>query len=107
VHPLNGPPLFTSDRIRLEILPHATANLLLDLEPRRDPAVPEGRWRVSRRAPGGADFTAEVAGPPPWRLRIPLVAGRRNEVAVTFEHAGDPLDHWAFPIRGLRIEDAP
>lgn len=107
VYPLNGPPLFASDRITLDILPHAASNLLVDLEPRREPAVPAGRWRISRRAPGHADFSAEVSGAPPWRLTIPLVAGQRNEVAVTYEHAAAPLDPWAFPLRGLRIEDAP
>lgn len=107
VYPLNGPPDHASAAITLEIEPHSPAHLVVELAPRAKAGWPAGEWKLTRHAEGAADFTATVSGPSPWRLKIPLVAARRNQVdLVLVGHAGPP-DALSFAIRALRIEDSP
>jgi hypothetical protein len=48
-----------------------------------------------------------VEGPGPWRIRVPLAAGQRNQVTLVYAHAGPALAPQYFRVLGLRIEDAP
>jgi hypothetical protein len=107
VFPLNGVPDHVSGAATMEILPHSTSNLLLELAPRTKAGWPAGAWRVTRRTEGAEDFSATVTGASPWRLVIPLVAGRRNEVTLTLAGISGPPGNVSFLIRSLRIEDSP
>lgn len=107
VTPLNGVPDYANAAVSMELWPHSPSRLLLELAPRAKAGWPAGEWKLTRRAEGSADFTASVSGPSPWRLMIPLVAGRRNLVDITLAgHAGAPAE-FSFIVRELRIEDGP
>ncbi len=107
VQPLNGPPDFFSDAASFDLLPHSASHLLVELAPRRNSPAPEGAWQAVREVEGQDNLNLEFSGPPPWRLRIPLIPGSRNRLQITFAHAGPPLDPAAFQVQSLRIEDAP
>lgn len=107
VQPLNGPPDYLSDAAAFELLPHSNGNLLMELAPRGSITVPSGEWTVRRQVDGQHEFKATLSGPPPWRIRIPLTAGSRNQVSFTYAHEGGPLDTATFQVRTLRIEDLP
>ncbi|AOS44929.1 hypothetical protein Verru16b_01998 [Lacunisphaera limnophila] len=107
VQPLNGPPDNASGSITLEIEPHSAAHLLLTLTPRPRDSTLTGRWAVARRAAGHPDFTTELAGPPPWAVRLPLIPSVVNQLSLHFTSAGEPPGPATFQVRGLRIEDAP
>lgn len=104
--PGNGRPDFAEGALHLEILPHSPGVLRLELAPRDDGPPPDLAWRIARAA--GADtFTATVAGPPPWRMEIPLAVGQRNRIELTAESAAGARLPAQYIVRGLRIEDAP
>lgn len=107
VTPLNGLPDYASDAVHLEILPHSSGNLLLELEPRELQLIPTAEWNLVRSAAGAADFNATVSGPPPWRLKIPLVASQRNRITVALTGEEEPPGEFPFIVRSLRIEDGP
>lgn len=107
VYPLNGVPDHVSGAAAMEIQPHSDSHLLLELAPRAKAGWPAGEWKLTRHAEGAPDFAGTVTGPSPWRISIPLVAGRRNQIAITLAgHAGSAGD-LSFIVRGLRIEDGP
>ncbi len=107
VYPLNGVPDHASGAVTLEILPHSPSNLLLELAPRAKAGWPAGEWNLTRHAEGTEDFTATVTGPSPWQLKIPLAAGRRNQIEITLAGHDGPADALSFIVRGLRIENRP
>ncbi|RXK53213.1 hypothetical protein ESB00_16070 [Oleiharenicola lentus] len=107
VQPLNGPPDHFSDTAAFDLLPHSPSILLVELAPRKNTIAPSGAWQLTRRTDGQADFQAELSTPPPWRIRIPLVAGQRNRIEFHFAHAGGPLGPTAFQVQSLRVENAP
>jgi hypothetical protein len=91
----------------MELLPHSPSRLLLELAPRAKAGWPAGEWKLTRHAEGTEDFTTSVSGPSPWRLLIPLVAGRRNLIEISLAgHEGAPAE-FSFIVRELRIEDNP
>jgi len=105
--PLNGVPDHVSGVVTMEILPHSPSTLLLDLAPRAKAGWPAGAWQLTHHAEGAEDFTATVAGPSPWRLAIPLVAARRNQISITLAGQTGPTGALKFVVRSLRIEDGP
>lgn len=105
VFPLNGPPDVTSSLIELEVQPYMRSELVLVLQPRKPEAWPANIWRVSRRTEGAADFSAEISGRPPWTIKIPMEAGKRNQIRIasaTVTEAEMP-----FVVKTLRIEASP
>ena len=105
VFPLNGPPDVASTLIELEVRPHTGAELLIELKPRKPEAWPTGTWQLSRRAEGTEDYALSVSGPPPWALKVPLLAGKRNQIVMTSAIVTDePLP---FVVKKLRIEANP
>jgi hypothetical protein len=105
--PLNGPPDNGSGAITLEILPHSAGNLLVEISPRLKDSPLTGEWQVTREAEGDLPFSALLSGPPPWQVRVPLVAGKRNQISLLFLTGGDAPGPASFQLRGIRIEDAP
>jgi hypothetical protein len=106
-YPLNGVPDQFNGAAAMEILPHSSCNLLIELAPRSKAGWPAGAWRLTRQAEGAEDFTATVTGPSPWHLVIPLVAARRNQVTITLAGHVGPASTVSFAVRSLRIEDSP
>jgi hypothetical protein len=106
-NPLNGIPDTIGEKFTLEILPHSTSNLLIELAPRLKNTSPAATWQLARQAADTADFAATLAGPPPWRFNIPLVAGQRNQVSISLAEYSGPRDELQVSVRSLRIEDSP
>lgn len=106
-YPLNGVPDHASGAVSLTMLPHSPGNLLLELSPRAKAGWPAGEWKLSRHAEGAEDFTATVSGPSPWRIKIPLVATRRNQIDINLVGQVGPANNLSFTVRGLRIEASP
>lgn len=107
VTPLNGLPDYASGAVQFEIQPHSPGNLLVELAPREVEQVPSAEWYLARTAEGATEFTETVSGPPPWRLKIPLVASQRNRITITLAGAAEPPGVFRFIVRSLRIEDGP
>jgi hypothetical protein len=107
VHPLNGAPEHATKQVRLEIVPHSPANLRLDLAPRIQRDWTVGRWEITRKIEGRADFTTTVSSPPPWNLSLPLVAGERNHLSIDWVNDGTLVDELPFSIQRLHITDGP
>jgi hypothetical protein len=106
VSSLNGPPDRATGQFSFQIVPHAASELVLELAPLAAAGWPAGEWRAQRTAPGEAPFAATVTGASPWHLRIPLIAGKPNEVSVVLAGAADP-EALSFVVRNLRIENRP
>jgi hypothetical protein len=107
VHPLYGLPEYSSNRMEMEIVPHSPASLSFDLNPRERADRVPGTWRIERKADGVGDFSAAVSGPPPWRIKIPLVAGRSNRVTAAFSPGIKGTEPYPFILGGLRVENQP
>ncbi len=107
VQPLNGPPDYGSSDIALEIVPHSAGNLLVEIALREPDTTPAGEWRVARQVEGADAFAETLAGPPPWRVRVPLVEDRRNQITLNHTGGAFPREEMKFVLRGLRIEAAP
>lgn len=106
VQPLNGPPDYFSDAASFDLLPHSSSHLQLELAPRKNTSAPKGIWKITRQADGQEDYQREITTPPPWRIRVPLVAGQRNRIGFSFVHDGAPLETSAFQVLTLKVEDA-
>lgn len=105
LQPENGLPENAEAIARLDVRPHSPSTLVMVLAPHR--AENESTvWRMRREAEGQPLFTAEVAGPPPWRIDVPLVPGRLNRVEFVADPApaANPLP--PFVVREIRIEAA-
>jgi len=107
VYPLYGIPDLASSLIELELLPHSTSELQVELAPRVATDWPVGRWQVTRRAEGSEDFSMEVSGTPPWTLKVPLIAGRRNQIALSISPGKGTAEPLPFDIKVLRIRGDP
>lgn len=107
VHPLDGPPNYASGEVGMELLPHSSGNLLLELSPRSNMDQTAESWRVSSKVDDGVHFSTTVSGSPPWHIRIPLVANKRNTISLNA--TGRMTDDVPFPyvVLRLRIEDSP
>jgi hypothetical protein len=107
VYPLYGLPDFTSTLIDLDILPHSASSLSFKLTPRGRADWPAGTWEVSRQVAEAGPFSAEVSGPPPWRIKVPLVSGQRNRVTVTLTTVSKSAEPYPFILGDLRVENQP
>lgn len=104
--PGNGPPDHVTGDFSIELLPHSASVLVMELAPLSAAGWPAGEWRARRVAAGVPDQTVMANGASPWTLRIPLVAGKSNNVTVALAGAEDP-DALSFVVRQLRIENQP
>ncbi|HWA26125.1 MAG TPA: hypothetical protein VG734_10715 [Lacunisphaera sp.] len=104
--PVNGPPERISGAFNLEILPHSPSDLVIELEPPPHQGVATAEWHLQRTAPDTAEFASSVPCAAPWVFRIPLVAGRRNAVALNLVGLPHPAD-LAFGVRALWVENRP
>lgn len=103
MYPENGLPQSAEIQSAFEVRPHSPSKLVLVLDP-HPPAVPT-TLRVRNRVEGQPDFTNELAGPPPWRLTIPLTPGKLNRVELDSTPNPRPLKY-PFVIRDIRIQAA-
>jgi hypothetical protein len=105
VFPLNGRPDVASGLIELEILPHSAGRLHIELWPAKPHDWPVGTWQATRQVGDADSETFNFSGPPPWVIKVPLIAGQRNQIAlsvVTDKKIDEPLP---FLIKELLIED--
>lgn len=105
--PLNGIPDTVTEKFSFEILPHSPSNLLIELIPRVKGVKPVVTWSQSRTADNATDFNSTLTGPPPWQLKVPLVAGRRNAIHFSLTDYPGLREDLQFSVRSLRIEDGP
>ncbi|MEN9401771.1 MAG: hypothetical protein RL091_474, partial [Verrucomicrobiota bacterium] len=83
------------------------SNLLIELIPRVKGVKPVVTWSQSRTADNATDFNSTLTGPPPWQLKVPLVAGRRNAIHFSITDYPGLREDLQFSVRSLRIEDGP
>jgi hypothetical protein len=107
VKPLNGVPDSAGEVMHFEILAHSPGNLLLDLQPKGGDATREVTWSITRTGEEGPPYAVTVSGPPPWRLRVPLLPKQRNRIDITGRGVAAAPSETPFAIRSVRIEDAP
>jgi hypothetical protein len=108
VVPVNGVPDGVTEQSTIEIVPHSPCHLLITLAPGPKATTrPPLTWNVSRQAPGAPDFSATVSGPPPWPLKIPLVAGQRNVVSLVLVETTGLPEGLPVGVESLRIEQTP
>jgi hypothetical protein len=102
----SGSPDRATGKFSLQIVPHTASDLVLELAPLSAEGWPAAEWRVQRSAAGEPQFAAAVTGASPWLLRIPLVAGKPNDVSVMLAGASDP-NALSFLVSKLRVENRP
>ncbi|HEY4248761.1 MAG TPA: hypothetical protein VGM64_18205 [Lacunisphaera sp.] len=107
VFPLNGPPDMASPSIDLEILPHSPSQLVMELHPFKPANWPKGTWTISRRVKGADDFALSVSGAPPWGIKVPLIAGKRNQITLSISREKGDEESLPFAIKELRIVGIP
>jgi len=106
--PVSGVPESITEKVALEILPHSPCQLVIDLKPGRKATIrPPLTWNVTREAAGAAGFSATVSGPPPWQLKIPLVAGQHNLVSINLADPAGLPEGLPMAVHSLRIEPGP
>lgn len=109
VHPLNGVPQFASSRIEAKIRPATAATLRFVLAPRTHDQRTEQAitWQLHRLAEDGRAYTAEVGGPPPWRIELPLVPRQSQTVTITQSvPAGAQPKDYPYIVSDLQITRA-
>lgn len=101
LYPESGLPENVATQSTIELRPHSRSELVLVLEP-HPPAVPT-TLRVRNRVEGQPDFANHLAGPPPWRIVVPLTPGTLNRIELDSTPNPRPLKY-PFVIRDLRIQ---
>jgi len=109
VFPLNGPPDKASPSIELEILPHSAGQLLMELTPAqaKGKLSQVGTWQIACSVKGSANYSASLAGPPPWIIKVPLAPGQKNLIKLTLVSDKPTAEALPFDIKQLRIESTP
>jgi hypothetical protein len=110
IYPLNGLPEATTAQFSLTVRPAASARLSFLLAPH----VESGRtvyadpaWAIVGRAGDEELFRTKVAGPPPWRIEVPLAARKTQTVSFDFSSPDSPPPGYAFAITQIRIVSQP
>jgi hypothetical protein len=105
--PDKGVPEFAAGKIDVTVRPHRASQLRLKLAVRADHKLyADQRWRIANVVDGKVSHTAELAGPPPWLLEVPLTAGRDNRINITSASSASS-DAFPFLVQKLRIESVP
>ncbi|HVU16299.1 MAG TPA: hypothetical protein VHD32_05220 [Candidatus Didemnitutus sp.] len=107
VYPLEGPPDYADPDITLEVTPHHSSTFSIELMPRKSVIFAPGRWHLWYQAGHAPAVSTELAGPPPWRLSVPLVANERNRVKLKFDQEMKFDFPYPLIVERIRIEDAP
>ncbi len=100
--PANGVPTTAGGHLAIDLVPHSPSELQFSLAPadgERDVGV---SWQVLRRAQGASAFRCDIAGPPPWRITVPLESGRINRIDVEANAAG-PGAAQRFAVSGISV----
>jgi hypothetical protein len=105
--PVNGIPDHVAARFAIEITPHSPSRLRLTLAPYKPAHWPRATWRLSRRTGATRETLAELDGPPPWQLEVPLLAGTTQTVEGEIVSAWNTSLEWPFALRQLIIESNP
>lgn len=105
LHPDNGPPENAYSRVTLEVLPHSSSELVLVLAVHEE-VNSSATWRVRRTAPGAPEFATNIAGPAPWRIVVPLVAGQSNHLELAAESVRAPGSRPPFVVREIGIRSS-
>lgn len=106
-YPNNGVPDKADGNMMLEIRPHSASQLQLTLMPRKRVANFTARWKISVQVERENTFTAEVAGPPPWRFSVPLLADRLNHIELVADKEPSEPSLFPFAVSELKIVNAP
>jgi hypothetical protein len=107
VYPLAGPPDYSSTYLELLIVPHSAGNLVFHLGTRGQLKWPAGAWQITRHTESSDDVSIPVSGPPPWSIKVPLVAGHPNRITAAFSVENRTSEPFPFAIGGLQIESQP
>ena len=107
VFPVYGIPELASTLIEMEVLPHSASELLVELVPRKPGDWPAASWRITRRAEDSEELSMGVSGAPPWIIKVPLIAGRRNQITLSVSSEKGPAEALPFEIKDLRIRGNP
>lgn len=106
LYPANGVPDIAEGRITLDVRPHSHSQLVLVLAPRKKESLLD-HWRIVATADNQPSFRREIAGPPPWRLTIPLTANALNHLEIFADPPLDGTRSFPFAVRELKIIAAP
>jgi hypothetical protein len=104
LEPENGLPENAYSTIKLEILPHSLSELSMELAPRFRGDGETQRWKVLREVDGAPPFRADIDGPPPWIIKIPLEAGRSNRVELVADPIPPEISLPPFTVHNITVQ---
>ena len=104
LEPSTGVPAAARNRIEASIVPHSAALFRLEIDwTENTPTRPPLNWQLTGKIDGTEVYASVIAGPPPWKLVVPLQPGKINEIAFVARDA--PPDS-RLAIRQIGIEAA-
>jgi hypothetical protein len=106
MQPDNGVPDNMEAHVMIEVTPHSRSQLKLTLSPRFTGKGATEGWQVSSQVGGKDAYSANVAGPPPWKIIVPLTAGQLNHIELDAGPTPPPNRLPAFVVREVKIEAA-
>jgi hypothetical protein len=104
LQPLNGVPENAEARVMIEVKPHSRSRLLMTLTPRLARRATTDHWAVTCQVEGQPAFTAQVSGPPPWQINVPLTARLTNRIQLAAAPAPSAQATPPFVVRDVKIE---
>lgn len=105
LYPENGYPENADAHVTIDLRPHSNSELHLVLAPYHGDTTTTKSWTVAVQLDGRPGSHLKVEGPPPWRIVVPLTAGKLNHVELIADPASASDQLPPFTVREIKIEN--
>lgn len=102
--PATGIPEKASSHLQLDLRPHHSSQLILDLAPSSGSESHSLRWKVTCTVNRAQTYATEVSGAPPWQFAVPLAPDQSNHIEIEAADSPAALPPFPYIVTQLQVQ---